>query len=516
MSNGLPQVINSNKKQTNNQSNFHDRKMPSAFGIYTLNANSNVGSQTQIPQYVNETLTECSPNVVFYSTGNAGETAMEMEPRQFRSYWDYKTRSFTTEFFKETGSGTINAVTIGRAHNVKDTNWLTSIKPFDPENNTRFEHFQRGGAPYFLEHKADGSVIYKCDDAVTYQLSLTGNSTELSTTKLLRDYINSDLFSGGLVIGGHVFKAVRAGSEVVRETSADDIGIEHGGVGVRYVYDPCKSDTGITGTIQGIIDDQGTVGAVMQTAFATIDLHYIKDWTDGYEGAEGKLFVRVPVPVGYSVDAASSPVMVYTPEADSLELYLSVSNKRLVGGAWGYRLLKVIFNGISAVNLDDQATPFYQRYSVVDVGHIPYRISGPDFVENAEEASDESSANYEWTGYLHYITGYADGANVYLPYTTQVKQDAKGNEAAVKSGSFVPGIILSDTGAEQGKCIFKSVGKLYAYVLTDGGVVQCDIASDQLLTYVWFGEVLSGTTLPVPVTKDATENIKITYTYSIA
>ncbi len=193
---------------------------------------------------------------------------------------------------------------------------------------------------------------------------------------------------------------------------------------------------------------------------------------------------------GMTVDTNVAPVMVMRPDLGTLEIFITLSIGDH-GGTFGCHLQKAVVG-----HLDDPAN---LSVEIVDLGIKPYAIS-----------------NWTSTAVGYYLTGFFHDDRYYLP--VYAVTDEYENTTVTAEADFQTGLVLSeDFSTVHNSVNFRTAtaNEVNAFVLTDGGVVQCR-ASAAGIPYVHLSQVLSGANLPQAVTKKVDDVLRIQYRYKLS
>jgi hypothetical protein len=178
---------------------------PGNFGIYAMSIPVNIQKDTYRAPYVNESGTALHPDVAFYNlAGGATESAMEMIPVDARSFFHNGHKAeFTLEYVKNTYTGTIRSVIIGRQHASLDQMYALFIK--DPDYPAEL---YTSGTNYLLEHTDNGTILYKIPVANT-QFAL--NMKTKAYLSFANTSMNANIISyfGGLIVNNAIFKVAK-------------------------------------------------------------------------------------------------------------------------------------------------------------------------------------------------------------------------------------------------------------------------------------------------------------------
>ena len=190
-----------------------------------------------------------------------------------------------------------------------------------------------------------------------------------------------------------------------------------------------------------------------------------------------------------TADTDMHPVMVMRPDLGKLEIFVTLS----VGdhdGTTGCNLQKAVVG-----NLDDPAN---LSVEIVDLGILPYAVSN-------------------WTSMAvgYHLSGFFHDGKYYLPIygVMNVENDLT---VTAESASQTGVVVSSDFSTVHNSVNFRTAtaSEVNAFVLTDGGVVQCRVNATTI-PYVHLSQVLSGSNLPQAVVKNVDDVLRIIYRYKL-
>ncbi len=193
---------------------------------------------------------------------------------------------------------------------------------------------------------------------------------------------------------------------------------------------------------------------------------------------------------GMTVNTAMTPVMVMRPDRNKLEIFVTLS----VGdhdGTIGCNLQKAVIG-----NLDDPAN---LTVEIEDLRILPYAVSN----------WSSASVGYHLNGFFH-------EGKYYLPVYGIKSGDEELTVTA--EAAFQTGVVVSsDFSTVHNSVNFRTAtsNEVNAFVLTDGGVVQCRVNATTI-PYVHLSQVLSGSNLPQAVTKNVDDVLRIIYRYKLS
>ena len=304
----LSSVLRSN---TRSGYNLLSRAVPSALGIYAMDRNIDIRDDTFLPPYVCGNLNTLDPSVVFHNVnGSTSEDSQVMIPMDQRCYFDHNRREMVVEYIKNTRSGTVKSVCVGRSHTLRNQMYSVIMTETAVPNQ-----WTATTANYLVEHHpTNGTSLWKTVAATSqYRFNLKNRTMDSFVNSALHSNITNATLGGGIVVGNHVFKAVKQAAS----------GSDH-----------------------------------------TIRLHYITNFrtssTAGYKD------IVVSAREGMSVSTDTIPVLVYRMDTGNLEIFVSLSSGDH-DDTFGYNIQKVTVSGLS--------TPATMTTEIDDLGILPYNIS---------------------------------------------------------------------------------------------------------------------------------------------
>ena len=176
---------------------------PSNHGIYCMSSLMDVDPNTFWAPYClpMNTIT-LSPNVTFFNiNGDTKETEKTMIPNDSRCYFDPTTNEFVTEYLKNTGTGIINSIAIGKSHEqVGDkSSWgFGTIEPNLPIG------WATTNGNFMVEPTTAGDFIWTYDTNIAYRLNPI--SKEVMATPPQTSNITFNC--GAIVVGANVFRTL--------------------------------------------------------------------------------------------------------------------------------------------------------------------------------------------------------------------------------------------------------------------------------------------------------------------
>ena len=301
--------------------NFLSRVAPVNLGIYAMDRDIDIRYDTFVPPYKNRTALLLDPGVVFYNIdGSMVESSQVMIPVDQRCYFDHTHREMVVEYIKNTGSGAVKSVCVGAAHNNSQLFSVTLAETAVPD------HWKATTPGSFLieHHPTNGTSLWKT-------ISATGGQFRFHLkNRMIEDFTNANLHTnittadrtGGIVVGNHLFKAVKQAAS-----------------GSSY----------------------------------TVRLNYVSNFRTTM-ALVYKDIVLTARP-GMTVRTDTIPVMAYRMDNGTLEIFVAMSfgqDEDDLGtpGAYGFNMYKVTVSG-----LNDPATMTTQTD---DLGFLPYCFSNHD------------------------------------------------------------------------------------------------------------------------------------------
>lgn len=419
--------------RSNTRSGFNllTRTLPGSFGIYALDHEIDLKKDTFLPPYVGNNLASIAPGVSFYSVaGSMTESTQEMIPVDQRCYFDKSKKEYVLEYVKNTGVGTVKSVCVGRAHGNKTDKFSVAIAETAVPAT-----WQSGTLNYLLEHTSDRTYLWKTNGSTAWRNDLVTRST-VETVVGTQCYSNISSYFGGLVVGNVVYKvsklSVSEDKHIVRLTCINNF----------------RSST----------------------AVVTKDITFT-------------------CREGMSAHSTVVPVLVYRPDQNKLEVFVSMSVDDHDGEV-GCNLQKAVIG-----NLDDPAN---LTVEIIDMGILPYVVS-----------------NWSTVTIGYFLTGFYFGGKYYLPILGMTND--VGGLITTADSSFQTGVVVSsdfETIHNTINCRTSTASEVNAFVLTDGGVQQCRVNASTI-PYVHMSQFLSGSNLPNPVTKAPDDVLRIIYRYRI-
>jgi len=299
------------RSKTRTGYNLLSRAVPSALGIYAMNRNIDVGNETFLPPYVIGDLATLDPGVVFYNIGgSATEDSQVMIPVDQRCFFDHSSRELIVEYVKNTGYGVVKSVCVGRSHLQKTQMYsVTQTETAVPNQ------WSSTSTSYLIEHHATtGTSLWKATGTTAqYRFNLKDRTADSFANAALNTNITTATTVGGLVVGNHLFKAVRQ-------------------------------------TVTG--------------SSYTLRLNYVMNFRTASNVATRDIVLTTRE--GMSVATDTMPVMVYRSDTDKLEIFVTVSSGDHDGDV-GFNVYKVIVSGLNS--------PTTMTTETVDLGILPYCIS---------------------------------------------------------------------------------------------------------------------------------------------
>lgn len=179
---------------------------PAQFGLYVMSKEVDIRKDTFRPPYVDDNGIDINSDVTFYNlNGGTTEASNQMITVDGKCYFDKGSEiKFALEYIKNTYTGIVRSVVIGRAHNNKNLNYLLQMKDVDLPAD-----WYTGTANYLMEHTVNGTVVYKTVDK-TRQFS-SNLKTKIFTSygvEMIHNNITNHF--GGLIMNDTIFKVVKA------------------------------------------------------------------------------------------------------------------------------------------------------------------------------------------------------------------------------------------------------------------------------------------------------------------
>ncbi|MDR2115382.1 MAG: hypothetical protein LBP87_03265 [Planctomycetaceae bacterium] len=451
-----------------------------AFGIYALNRDITITTDTVVPPYVTNAMTAYTADTTFYNNGNTVvESAKELIPVDNRSVYRRKAgdNSFIVEYVKNSGVGSVKSICFGRHYNLPQN--VTGIAIGEAIYQAIWT---TGTVEYFLEQTLTGTPTEACpkgnqqETIVWKQVSSSSQFSANLVTKQVTTYNNSNLSSNLLnsnLVGGHVFDN-GSGTKTV----------------VKAVY--------------------SALDATAKTH--TLLLYYNTDIT-GSTTVSSRT-VTITLPEWATPNFPNNPIMVSRPDTGKLEIFATVAQGEFTipaqdegdpttgTGCLVYKL-----------TLETPTDPAASEITEEQIGIIPYGI-----------------AAYPGSGAIYYLSGFyfADLQNddagrtdkenpegtYYLPYAYY--RSATEN-LSLSDNNWAMGLILSDdlsTVKNHYLARTSSSQQFNAPVMTDSGVLYCRVNSTTMY-YVTLSGVISGTNLPQTLTKGENDILRLIYEYTL-
>ena len=298
--------------------NFLSRVAPTNHGIYAMGSDIDIRYETFVPPYVDGRLTALHPDVVFYNVdGSMTETSLVMIPVDQRCYFDHSRRELVVEYVKNTGRGSVKSICVGRSHSASAQMYSVSLA-----ETAVPDHWKATAAGSYLieHHQTGGTSLWKTVSATAgqYRFNLKSRTVEDFSNSALHTNITAAATVGGIVVGNHLFKAVK------------------------------QAASGSSYTLR--------LGYVLN--FRTASSVVNKD-------------IVLTARAGATVRTDTHPVMVYRTDTGELEIFVTMSlGQREEDNHYGFNLYKVIVSG-----LDNPAT---METETVNLGFLPYAVSCHD------------------------------------------------------------------------------------------------------------------------------------------
>jgi len=180
--------------------------IPSSIGIYAMKTPVNIQKNTFKPPYVGTSGVDLHPDVTFYNlSGAASETSLQMIPVDTKCHFDKGNEiKFVLEYVKNSYTGIVKSVVIGRGHTAQNNNYQLLLKDIDLPTE-----FYSGSAEYLLEHTLNETIVYKRNGSYN---QWRANLRTKEFTNVTGSGMNSNIASyyGGLIMNNTIFKAAKA------------------------------------------------------------------------------------------------------------------------------------------------------------------------------------------------------------------------------------------------------------------------------------------------------------------
>jgi hypothetical protein len=446
--------------------NIQSETMPTTMGIYAMNSDLTITPDVVFPPYVQDDLVTLSPNVKFYTTGSAFTTETDVGMQLYRSYISPDGAEYTVDYIKNSGTGTVKSLCIGRIHSEMAATFQTFAS--DVNRNLTWQAATPTIA-YFFEHKADKSFIWKnLGNTAVYKFDLTDKTSPIVRTA-------TATWGGVAAGGGLAFTAGDVGSETV--------------VGIRFTAPVVQAaqtrvNLPIIASIAANFFVNNTVTALATIAF-TLPQDDIDDGT-----------TLIPNVTGYH------PVMLLG--KDSTDTNPVIEIFQTVGiGPDGFKVMRaVLTNVLDPTNI----------VVAVDEETYTFPVAIGNYYNSSFEASDVP-------GYYDAKEGDTADPVYYLPYTYVWQNNAA---KLVANNQFCPGIEVSDDLSEVGRRFIYRTALAFPGVMPfakiEGKVRQvCPVAAaaNQGWVYPTNTQVFSAIQLPEPVEKTADKTLHIIYKYRL-
>jgi hypothetical protein len=276
---------------------------PSGFGLYLLGEEVNVNANTFLPPYVNQARNDVNAKVTFRNVaGETTETTSIMIPVDSACAFEEITSEnrYRMRYVKNTGSGSVTAIALGRRHDQPGYMYYTSIKDVNMPSE-----FTTGTVDYLLEHTSAGTILWK-------RISDTSQFAANLKTKQLTAYNNASVNTnitaqtGGLVIGGKIFKVAKKSAS-----------------GTSYVVTVTYVNNWQAATAATTFDITFTAGGTVNTTVTPVLVA---------RPAQGKIDVFV---CG-AITAAGAELMRATIDVATLEVEMQTNNPLIPHAVSGY------------------------------------------------------------------------------------------------------------------------------------------------------------------------------------
>jgi hypothetical protein len=188
---------------------------PSQLGLYLMNKPANIQPETQIPPYVTPNHIGLDPSVVWCNYGStpiATEDSLTIVPIPQLCYYDHKTRTHSTQYVKQTGSGTIQSVVWGAVHSAVNASYV--FETLTEDVNVPSVWDTTGGTDQWaIEHTNDETILWKDSGSGTSARNIYGHGLKtkqmytIDSTVNVANYMNN--LSRGVIMGNTAFTVAR-------------------------------------------------------------------------------------------------------------------------------------------------------------------------------------------------------------------------------------------------------------------------------------------------------------------
>lgn len=404
------------------------RSAPTEYGIYAMNKTIDVQPDTFVPPYVSGNHTALDSSVTFYNVnGAASENSQVMVPS--RCVYDNDNVQFIAEYIKNTGAGTVQSVCIGRNHSNRQLHFASKMKDSNPVDG-----WSLGAGDFMLEHGTDFTKVWKkAGTGYVYRCDFKNKTVETLSGSSLTSNLSSNPW---LVVGNVIFR--------VQLSSAS------GSTHVVRLYYRNNFQTSTTEAYKDITFTKRTDATLR---------------TDTY------------------------PVLVYRPDTNKLEIFVTLSIGNHADGGYGCNVWKA--------SVDNLENPASMTSTLTDMGVIPYAVCTRNSTSNTDQ----------YTGLFY------DG-KYYLSYGFFTEN---GNTYQMNDSTYNPGIIASPDLTVIHKLINYQNNQTYPNVpvICADGVHQFQLNLTDM-PRVFLSQIVSGANLTTPITKTADDVLKIRYKYKLA
>ena len=432
------------------------------WGIYALNSQSPVTKATKIPPYIN-TQESVASNVTFYNVNaSTTETNMEMVPVDARSGFEFVEgdNTHTLEYIKNTGTGIVRTVMLGRAHNAPDSTCGVLFGEF--------------------AHQAKWIDGYP-GTCVQTMLDRTRLIKGGPTAPKLLDLLTKDILEGTVA---------RDAIPTLLDTS--------------YWSTLLPSSNGGTTGAAGSVLVNGhpyRVDYVSNVAGTSVTIR-ISGWSHAAAAPAGN-YKDIIIPIEAGTTAMTyHPITVFNPVTENLECFVSVSYGMFPGtpNKYGINVKKVVFSDFPP-SANMAAIPNFVNITetVTDLGIWEYGPAAP--------------AQYQGLGFFdHLVNRY------YLPCYVKANPTTG---ALITRGTtnFCPGYIFDNNWEIVGEWIARSagtgnVGGSIVPMRTDRGLAYglYDLATPY---YPNITQVISGVVLAENYEKTSDNVLRLIYSYTL-
>lgn len=284
--------LNNVSRATTGGTSVFSASYPTQFGLYVMSTPVDIRKSTYLPPYVDASRTGLHPNVTFYGVnGDSTETNAVIIPSNAKCYFNKGAEvEFSIEYVKNTATGIVRSVIIGRNHADKSYKYQLQLRDVDLPSN-----IYSSTVNYLLEHTVDGTILYKA-------ISASEQCGVNLQTKIFNTFNNDPVYNnitgqfGGLIMNNTIFK-------VTKNTAS----------GSLY----------------------------------KVNLTYVRNWMSST--AATSLTIEIPTREGMSVNTTVLPVLVAKPGTNKMEIFVTMSTGNH-GGVQGANIKKVV---VDVSNMDN-------------------------------------------------------------------------------------------------------------------------------------------------------------------